>query len=85
MLNANTGLIGAPVETQDGIIVTALINPAFKLNGQLQIDQAAIQRAPWSLNYDTLNDQRLLHTADGVYKIFAMETRGELRGLKAIQ
>jgi hypothetical protein len=79
-LNANTGLVGMPVQTQGGIIVTALINPSFAINGQLTIDQKDIQLAPWGLNYDDLNNQTLQGVGDGTYTIFAIEWRGDLRG-----
>jgi len=79
-LNANTGLIGMPQETQTGIVVTALINPQFAVGKQLIIDEKSIQRAPWGLNYgDTINNLKLdqLGTSDGVYKIFSIEWRGD--------
>jgi len=79
-LNANTGLIGMPQETQTGIVVTALINPQFAVGKQLIIDEKSIQRAPWGLNYgDDINNLKLdqLGTSDGVYKIFSIEWRGD--------
>jgi hypothetical protein len=81
-LNANTGLVGMPVQTQGGIIVTALINPQFAVNGQVTIDQKDIQLAPWGLNYDDQNNQQLQGVTDGTYSIFAIEWRGDLRGVE---
>lgn len=79
VLNENTGLIGMPVETQQGIIVTALINPKFKVGKKLKIDQASIQRAPWTVNYDAERQagSRVTGVSDGVYKIQSIEWRGD--------
>jgi len=79
-LNANTGLIGRPVETEGGIIVTALINPQYAQNKQLIISQKSINRAPWQQNTDSLNNQTVLGTDDGTYVILAIEWRGDTRG-----
>lgn len=82
-LNSNTGLIGMPVETPQGIIVTALINPDFKIGCKLKIDEKSINRAPWGLNYsdDPSNlGRQTLGTADGVYTVFSLEWRGDTRG-----
>lgn len=83
VLNANTGLIGMPQETQQGIIVNALINPSFKVNGKVTINEKSIQRAPWQLNYngDVQNAQlATLGTKDGVYRIIGIEWRGDTHG-----
>jgi hypothetical protein len=79
-LNANTGLIGRPVETEGGIIVTALINPQFNTNTQLVIDQKSINRAAWAQDVGAQNLQQQLHTSDGTYNILAIEWRGDTRG-----
>ena len=83
VLNANTGLIGMPQETLQGIIVTALINPRFKIESQLVINEKSIQRAAWGTNYDaevTGGQLETLGTADGTYTIKAIEWRGDTHG-----
>lgn len=85
VLNANTGLIGMPQETVDGIIVTALLNPHFKLNTQLIINEKSIQRAAWGQNAGvgaeaTAGQLDTLGTADGTYRIISIEWRGDSRG-----
>jgi hypothetical protein len=78
-LNANTGLIGMPTETQAGIIVTALINPKFKVGKLLKINEASINRAPWTVNYDAEKQagSRVTGVSDGTYKIQSIEWHGD--------
>ncbi len=42
VLNANTGMIGQPIERPQGIIVNCLINPAIAVDSRVQIDQRSI-------------------------------------------
>ena len=83
VLNANTGLIGMPTETLNGIMVTALINPQFFVNGKVIIDKKSIQRAGFSQNWagDIQNSMlSTLGTSDGVYRILAIDWEGDSRG-----
>lgn len=83
-LNANTGLIGMPQETTEGIIVTALINPSYELDVELVIDEKSINRGPWDLSLAGQVQSAFaysnLGTADGQYVIDAIEYRGDTRG-----
>jgi hypothetical protein len=45
VLNVNTGLIGVPEATQDGINATCLLNPAIRIRGLVQIDNASTNQA----------------------------------------
>jgi hypothetical protein len=45
VLNANTGLIGVPEATQEGINATCLLNPAIRVRGLVQINNAAVNQA----------------------------------------
>lgn len=83
VLNANTGLIGMPQETVNGIIVRSLINPRLKINGKVEIAEKSINRAPWLLNYDDSTTNQMLATlgtSDGVYRVIGLERRGDTRG-----
>jgi hypothetical protein len=82
-LNSQTGLIGMPVETNDGIIIRCLINPSLNVNDQVEVDQASINRALVTPNIGYELQEKaleLLGTADGVYKILAIEWEGDTRG-----
>lgn len=45
VLNSQTGMISRPEQTEDGIVVRSLINPALSIHSKVQIDQSSIQRA----------------------------------------
>ena len=45
VLNSQTGMIGRPAQTEDGIAVRSLINPALSIHSKGQINQSSIQRA----------------------------------------
>jgi len=42
ILNVHSGLVGQPEVTESGVFVTALLNPAAKVRGLLQINNAAV-------------------------------------------
>ncbi len=51
VLNSATGLIGMPQQTiGNGVNVRALINPNIRVNGLIQLDQAAVYRTALSNN-----------------------------------
>lgn len=84
-LNANTGLIGMPVQQFDGtIIVTALINPEFDVGRILEIDEKSIQRAHWSVNWGDqagqLGGRNLSAVTDGTYRIWGIDWLGDTHG-----
>jgi hypothetical protein len=92
ILNSQTGLIGMPIETMNGIYVRCLINPRIKnpINRLVKIDQNSINRAFIDPSYQAnafnrdANDGKtlteLLGTNDGVYKIIAADWSGDTRG-----
>lgn len=83
-LNENTGLIGMPQETPKGIIVTALINPKYKLDTRLIINEKSINRGAWDLSYfgvtQSASNYSRLGTDDGNYTIDSVEWRGDTHG-----
>lgn len=78
-LTSNTGLIGRPHQTIDGIMVKCLINPRVKPGVQIKIDNASIQELPIStaINYV---DKRPTKDTDGNYKVWAVAINGDTRG-----
>lgn len=79
VLNSNTGMIGWPEQTQEGIRVRCLLNPLLELGGRFEIDNASIQRAQISANYQFVNTIPSLDN-DGLYRIILMEHQGDTRG-----
>ena len=90
VLNSQTGLVGWPQQTEDGIIARCLINPAIKVHTQVQIDQASINPAErdnsQSGGFGTVGsknqalDQTGQIAADGIYRVIFLEVEADTRG-----
>lgn len=87
VLNANTGMIGLPVQTEGGIQVRCLLNPNIKIGSLLQINNASIQRdlfggkllnAPGRL--EELQGFKPKVTDDGFYRVYVNEFEGDTHG-----
>ena len=82
ILTSATGLIGFPQQTQNGIIIRSLLNPAIKMGGRVQIDNASVQRYrfPLAVNAGAANSLIPSLDADGMYKVLYAQHRGDTRG-----
>lgn len=80
VLTANTGLIGLPTQTLDGIIVRCLLNSDIKVGRLLKLDNASIQAAQFSADFKALNEQLPSISRDGFYKALAVNHNGDTRG-----
>lgn len=81
VLNSDTGLIGTPEQTQDGINVRCLLNPSIGQGTRIQIDNkaVAINRAARNTSYLALNAlPEVSH--DGFYKVIYVDHSGDTRG-----
>lgn len=89
-LNAQTGMIGLPEQTEGGIEIKALINPALRIGAAVQINNSSIQRAFLGPNY-LYAEGRLEQlpgfdsllpkiTNDGIYRVYVAEYEGDTRG-----
>lgn len=72
VLNSNSGLIGTPSQTTDGIQVTCLLNPRLKIGAVVQIDQKDILQAEDA-------DAAAL-AADGYYRVYSLDFNGDTHG-----
>ncbi len=79
VLTAKTGMIGLPEQTDNGIRVEALINPAFRIGGLVKIDNKSIQQAEINIDYTAINLLADL-SRDGLYRIYVVEHEGDTRG-----
>jgi len=86
VINATSGMIGLPEQTEGGIYVRVLLNPNIKIGTLVQIDNSSIQRA--FLGGVLLNAPGRLEnlpgflpkvTDDGFYKVYVNETVGDTR------
>lgn len=87
-LTSQSGLIGWPQQTENGIVARCLINPAIRVNGQVKIDESSIVEGerdnnplsgPGSTrNKDLGNTGRI--AADGLYRVLFLEVEADTRG-----
>lgn len=85
VINANTGMIGMPEQTQNGISVRMLLNPSIKIGRLIQLDNSSIQRYEFSLSSDqqAANRGTALQNkinGDGFYYVMTSEIWGDTRG-----
>lgn len=85
VINARTGMVGLPEQTQNGITVRMLLNPGVKIGRLIQLDNSSIQRYEFSLSSDQARANR--NTAlqnkingDGFYYVMSNEFWGDTRG-----
>jgi hypothetical protein len=82
VMNAQTGMIGKPEQSQVGIAVRALINPTVGVNTILQLNNADIQTATLNQTNTGQAQNTLIPStdADGQYKVMKMTWDGDTRG-----
>lgn len=84
VLNSQTGLIGVPEATINGIEMTALLNPDLKCGRRVQINNAGLtQTENVGLgNFPGYNDLAFFAStsADGIYRVIVAEHEGDTRG-----
>lgn len=84
VITSDTGMIGTPEQTNEGVNVKCLINPNIKIGGRIKLDNTTIQRLKVSL---TLTPGSATNTAaplpsNGVYFVLALEHSGDTRGIE---
>lgn len=85
VITAETGMIGMPQQTQNGITIKMLTNPNVKIGTLIQIDNASVQRYEYSLNVgQQAQNERIEQQAklqdDGFYYVMIAEHSGDTRG-----
>lgn len=85
VINSDTGMVGMPVQTIEGVEVRCLLNPRLKIEGRIKIDEASIIKAKYNITSDQsylVQQQELdrLIAADGIYKILFLDHSGDTRG-----
>ena len=78
VLTHETGLVGTPEQTNEGVKVRCLINPQLKINGQIKLDNKSIQEAKTDLKSSSQRPPKLDN--DGLYRILKVEFQGDTRG-----
>lgn len=86
VLTADTGMIGMPQLTSEGLIVKCLLNPKLKRMDRIQIDLTNLQSENYDIAYSGQEvDQpyktpKLATNAKGIFVIQAIEHNGDTRG-----
>lgn len=78
VLTHETGLVGTPEQTQDGITVRCLINPRLRIGGRIKLDNASVKQAQSDLKAAAKRPAKLDN--DGIYRILKAEFAGDTRG-----
>ncbi|TXN15881.1 hypothetical protein FV219_01545 [Methylobacterium sp. WL122] len=87
VINADTGMVGLPEQTIEGIIVRTLLNYDIYPGSAIKLNNASIQQAALSPstgaganNEDYIGSGRLAIGGDGTYKVWRVEHEGDTRG-----
>jgi hypothetical protein len=84
IINSNTGMIGIPEATEQGILVKCLLNPKIKVGTKIKLNQAEITQTNVNLyglypTYQSLPLFAQINT-DGIYRVIVKEHVGQIRG-----
>lgn len=91
VLNSATGMVNFPEATQDGVMVTCLLNPSIRLRQRIKIDNKSINfffsqgggGASGTIfpGYGTQPNYYASPAADGVYCALVIDYEGDTRGM----
>jgi hypothetical protein len=79
VLTSETGLVGQPEQTNEGIKVRALLNPRFRVGGRIKLDNTSIRKYRTEIKVGAFNKAPRLDD-DGLYRILAVDFSGDTRG-----
>ena len=85
VVNYQTGMVGLPEQTQNGVNVRMLLNPSVKIGRLLKLDNASIQQYRYGVSLrdqasnELIKNQISLDT-DGIYKVLIADSFGDTRG-----
>ncbi|WP_430226844.1 phage protein [Paraburkholderia tropica] len=85
VINAKSGMIGMPEQTQNGISVRMLLNPSIKIGRLIKLDNSSIQKYEYSLavSQQVANRNAALQNkinGDGLYYVMNSQIWGDTRG-----
>lgn len=86
VVNSDTGMINAPEQDDKGIKVKTLLNPLFRINGRVKLDNDNIKRKKLKAGSKKQPVQQVDNKPparldpDGVYKIYKIVHKGDTRG-----
>jgi len=85
VLTYQTGMVGLPEQTQNGIKIKTLLNPNIKVGQAVKIDNASIQKYRYNMaiNQQAQNETDALYNKtndDGLYYVMIADHSGDTRG-----
>jgi hypothetical protein len=84
VINAQTGMVGIPEATQQGVEVGCLLNPNIKTGQQIQLDNASINTTTnrSNIGFPAYSDFEFFASTsdDGIYRALVVEHEGDSRG-----
>lgn len=84
-LNSDTGLIGMPEQTVNGINLKVLLNPSLKIGQAVKLNNASIQKLKYGLGVGSAKQNLMTESiakinGDGLYYVMIAEHSGDTRG-----
>jgi hypothetical protein len=83
-INSETGMVGVPEATTQGIEVRCLLNPMIKIGGLIKINNGDINTTTnkSALGFPAYGDFQFFANThdDGVYRVYVVEHKGDTRG-----
>lgn len=83
-LRGDTGLLGLPVQTIQGVEARVQLNGQIVVGSTVSIDSKIIQQSSFSPAYGSANENYFLDSnrlaTDGIYKVYVVEHVGDTRG-----
>lgn len=85
VITSETGMVGLPEQTQDGIKVRCLLNPSIKIGQRIQLDNKSIQGFRFGLGVsqqtqNLTNESSIKTNSDGFYYVMQIDHSGDTRG-----
>lgn len=85
VITSETGMVGLPQQTQNGITIKMLLNPSIKIGTLIKIDNRSVQQRERSLNVKQQPDEAFIAEGnrlqdDGYYYVMVAGHSGDTRG-----
>nr|WP_224791752.1 hypothetical protein [Pandoraea sputorum] len=85
VINSDTGMIGLPVQTQNGVQVRTLMNPKLKIGTVIELKNSSIQQYEFGLSITDVARREMIDqsnrlSANGLYYVMLAEHQGDTRG-----
>jgi hypothetical protein len=83
LLTAQTGMVGTPQQTTQGVNVKCLLNPFIQINGRVKLDNTTIQqlKIDLTLKPGSTTNVAMPLASNGIYFVLAVEHNGDTRGI----